>query len=191
MKITRSESRNIVNYARNLVAERLIIERRGWDIMVNNKQDELISSMGRELLSGYRSMMISISSIDWLSTDAVSLDSLDGLVLVDEMKALIGTLTRYLILELTSDELTDLMGHVVNSIMVWCVNTDRDFLVKDETGEGLVILDRAVTGHWSEAHELIMEALQNDLQYITMILLSDLHHLTYVASADQCAEILS
>lgn len=187
MAIIPTEGRNIVNFARKIIGEKLVFERRGWDNMIANKSHTDVKMLGQEMLENYRLLMINITSVDLLSTDIATLDSAVIREANESTANLIDALTRYLLLEFSMDDMTELLNAVASSIAQWNLSVDGAVLVtKGETYERVKNPDEL-----KEGIENLSAALSNDLAYLTLILLADLHHLTYVASADQCLEILS
>lgn len=181
MAIQPTEGRNIVNYARKIVAEKLIMERRQWELMAANKIFQDVAEMGAMHLSGYRGLMIGITAVDLLDVNSGTLST--NLVNQTEFQmGIINTLARYLLLELTRDEIDELASHLSYSIICWTFGANGSSDVPEaEDGKD----------PFEEEGKVIVNILSANIPYITMMLLSDLHHFTYVASADQCLEILS
>ena len=185
MPITRTEGRSHTNFARKIVAEKLIQERRGWENMVSSKSHEDVRQLGLEHLENYRSLMLSVTSFDLLNTDASNVNTA-AVTTYDKSIALLNSLTRYLLLEMTMDEMTILLEDIARSIIQWNISTKGSVFVYRSSE----FVDANLESDFNEAVDLLSQALSDDLNYVTMILMSDLHHLTFVASADACFEIL-
>ena len=189
MAIQPTEGRNLPHFARKIIGEKLIQERRGWENMAANKHHEDVAMLGRNLLDSYRSLMLGVSSIDFLDIDASNLSS-NVVNMTENSARLLNSLTRYLLIELTMEQMDQLLSDVAKSIIQWNISNRSDvFVYKEVDGEmELTVAKDTETG---EAVELLVDRLSTDMVYLTLVLLADLHHLTFVASADQCYEILS
>lgn len=180
MVIKANEDRNIVNFARKIVGEKLITERRLWETMRDNKNQNDVKELGEELIRAYKSLMIGVTSLDLLNTSVANI-SINVINLEESQKVLIDKLSTYLLLELKDTDLEALLNQLSHSILYWQTNKGKDFF---STEESTAPSAESILGD-------ISNVLSYNIPYIVLILLSDLHHLTYVASADQCLEILS
>lgn len=183
MALTPTEGRNIVNFARKVVAEKLIFERRQWETMRDNKQHPDVQEMGFGHLTSYKGLMISITSLDLLNTSIAGID-VNVVKMLDFQANLVDRLATYLLIELETEELEALTVQLAHAIFYWSYNKNGDFT--DGTTE-----DGKTTLTSEEVQANIADTLAVNIPYIILILLTDLHHMTYVASADQCLEILS
>lgn len=191
MANTPTEGRNIVHFARKIVAERLIMERRLYENMKDNKTHTDVQALGREMIESYRGLMIGVTTVDLLAIDASTI-GIGVINLVDSQVLLIEKLSRYLLLELTGDEFFDLVKQLAEVMIQWSIAKgidprgwrDEDEKSEDEDSNGITdeIIDSAIIA--------MTKVLNLNVGFIVLVLLSDLHHLTYVASADQCLEIL-
>ncbi len=188
MPIQPTEGRNIVNFARKIIAEKLIFERRAWDNMIGNKLHEDVRVLGQQMLANYRTLMIGVTSMDLLFVDAASVNS-DVVNMTEGMLSIVNSLTRYLLVEFTMEEINELLLSIAKSIIQWNLSNNGK-IVKNFNNNDIIELTN-INDELKEAIDLLAGVLSNDLNYVTLILLSDLHHMTYVASADQCYEILS
>jgi hypothetical protein len=175
MAITPTEGRNIAHFARKILAEKLIMSRRMWESMRDNKQHPDVVELGARNMESYRSLMLDINSIDLLDTDASNI-TVDAVQMLDSQLHLVLSMTRYLLTELEVSHWHDLINHLGNVIVQWRYSlnggTENDVDLDDEV-------------------KVVIGALDLNPVYVTLLLMSDLHHLTFVASADQCLEILS
>lgn len=187
MAILPTTGRNIANYARKIIGEKLIHERRGWENMKASKTDADVRLLGDSYITNYRLLMINITSVDLLLVDAVNVNS-GNLGLDDATTNIVDALSRYLLIELTSMELTELLESLAKSVVQWNIAAGGNVLVTNTEG---VWINAMTSDDVSTAQSLLVSALESDINYLTLILLADLHHLTYVANADQCLEILS
>lgn len=191
MAITPTEGRNIAHYARKIVAERMILERRLLETMRDNKQHEDVSQLGHTGLANFRTIMINVSAVDLLNVGLADMRS-NIVNLTENEEKLIDKLARYLLLELDSNEWAALRNHIALSIMNWSYSCSADdintrFVLPSEDDE-----EDETPKKQDEKAELaaIEDTLLFNPQFVVLVLLADLHHLTYVASADQCSEIL-
>lgn len=191
MANTPTEGRNIVHFARKIVAERLIMERRLIENMKDNKTHSDVQALGRDQLESYRSLMIGVTAVDLLAVEASSV-SIDYINLMDSQVLLVEKLARYLLLELEGNEFYDLVKQLAEVMIQWSVAKgidprgwrNEDEMAEDDEPD--VITDKVL-----ESAVIAMTKILNlNVGFVVMILLADLHHLTYVASADQCLEIL-
>lgn len=183
MAIIPTEGRNIVNYARKIVAEKLIFERRQWETMRDNKHHADVKEMGESYLTSYKGLMISITSLDLLNTSIAGID-VNVVKMVDFQARLVDRLASYLLLELTREELDALAEQLAHAIFYWSFGKNGNF---DTYTEG----EKSEEVTATELQASIADTLAVNVPYIVVILLSDLHHMSYVASAEQCLEILS
>lgn len=182
MTIKANEDRSIVNFARKIVGEKLITERRLWETMRDNKNQNDVRELGDELLRSYKSLMIGVTSFDLLNTNTAGITA-SVINMVDSQKVLVDKLCTYLLLELTEPQLDALLVQVAHSIFYWQANKKIDLFVGDD--------ESIATKTVAEIENNLVDILALNIPYIVLILLADLHHLTYVASAEQCLEILS
>lgn len=182
MAIHASEDRNIVNFARKIVGEKLITERRLWETMRDSKNQNDVRELGDELLTSYRSLMIGVTSLDLINTNTAGITH-KVINMDDSQNILIDKLSTYLLLELTEDQLGSLLSQLSHSIFYWQSNKDTVSWAGDD--------DSIVGKTVAEIESNITDTLAYNIPYVVLILLADLHHLTYVASAEQCLEILS
>lgn len=193
MAIIPTDGRNIVHFARKIVAERMIAERRLFETMRDNKNHEDVSVIGREGLENFRAIMIAVSCVDLLNVGIPAIHA-DTINLTESQSYLIDKLSRYLLIELESADYDKLVDLLALAIQNWSYSKDQNvgrFILDssnslNEDGEPNKSLDEIM----QEEVDNIRSALTYSPQYVTYMLLADLHHLTYVASADQCSEIL-
>lgn len=188
MSTFKNEDRNIVNYARKVVAEKLIMERRQWETLRDTKGHADASALGQELLTEYRQLMINLTAVDLLNVDPSTI-RIAIVQMTERQRILIDTLSRYLLLELTPEQLEDLVGQVTHSIIYWSYGASgsKTYEEADEQEE----IPEEKDEKEGDLNDAIYQSLITNIPYVSMILLSDLHHMTYVASADQCSGILS
>lgn len=182
MAIQPTEGRNIVNYARKIVAEKLIMERRQWELMRDNKTHQDVVELGRMNIASYRGLMIGVTAVDLLDVNASTL-STKLINMTDTQICLLNSLSRYLILELTHEQFDNLTEHLATSIVFWTFGSSGSSeIVEDvDTDDDVLSMENGA----------INNLLQSNIPYVVLVLLADLHHMTYVASAEQCLEILS
>lgn len=191
MAITPTEGRNVVHFARKIIAERMIVERRLFETMRDNKQHEDVAHMGRIGLENFRAIMINVSSVDLLDV-GLSAINVDVINLTEEQEILVNKLTRYMLLELDSDDWGRVRNQIALSIMNWSYSCNADdistrFVLPNDGAD-----EDDTPPKQDDQAELaaIDDTLLFNPQFVVLVLLADLHHLTYVASADQCSEIL-
>ena len=191
MAITPTEGRNVVHFARKIIAERMIVERRLFETMRDNKQHEDVAHMGRTGLENFRAIMINVSSVDLLDV-GLSAINVDVINLTEEQEILVNKLTRYMLLELDSDDWGRVRNQIALSIMNWSYSRNADdistrFVLPSDGAD-----EDDTPPKQDDQAELaaIDDMLLFNPQFVVLVLLADLHHLTYVASADQCSEIL-
>lgn len=182
MAIQPTEGRNISNYARKIIAEKLIFERRQWELMRDNKHHPDVVELGSDLMNAYRGLMISITAVDLLDVNAASI-STNLVNMTDSQLNFVYGLARYLITELTVEDFNALTDQLTYSIIQWSFGVAGSGVLSDD--------EDSRSDPVSEEAESIRGTLQGNIPYIVLILLTDLHHMTYVASADQCLGILS
>lgn len=176
MSIIKTESRNIAHYARKIVGEKLIMDRRQWELMMSHKANPDVQELGNELLGAYKGIMINVTAVDLFDVNASTI-STNLISQTEQQTRIINACSRYLLTELTQVEYTTLCNHLASVIVYWSFGAS-----------GIGQVEEA---DMIEESEQIEGMLNSNAAYVTLLLMTDLHHLTYVASAEQCLEILS
>lgn len=166
-------NQSIATTARFTIFQKITLLRREWQCLIENR-DPAIKALGSSKLENYRELMLGVvTNYDFLATtvEEIAKPSID---LTMERLELIDELTRWWMLELNIKQRDDLIVHIANVILEW---TDSKGLIPETAGERYL--------------EQITNALGLNPGYITLILLRDLHHITFVEKAESCYEILS
>lgn len=186
-----NQDRNIVNYARKVVAEKLIMERRQWETLRDTKGHADATALGHELLTEYRQLMINLTAVDLLNVDPSTI-RISIVQMTERQRILIDTLSRYLLLELSPEQLESLVEQITHSIIYWSYGASGSKTYDEGEGPEEVVEEKEERSEKeTELNDAVYQSLITNIPYVSMVLLSDLHHMTYVASADQCSGILS
>lgn len=167
---------NIATKARFLLLNKLVLKRREWQVMIDSRDTD-ISYLGKERLNDYRELMVVVvAATDFMQATPSSITNLE-ITLSDNATNFINDLTKFMLMDLSFDELQELLDHFSHCILVWSVGKEVDTLSQ---------YDNNITTY----KKAIYDALYNNLNYLVLILLVDLHHITFVEKAESCYEIL-
>lgn len=168
---------NIATKARMLLLNKLVLKRREWQVMMDNRDPD-ISYLGKERLQSYRTLMIEVvCSTDLLQATPAIIVGFENTDIDEHGVNFINDMTRFMITDLTASERLELYTHYAEIIYEWTVS------------KGVSSIDR-YDDDVNKYVKAITEAILNNPLYLTLILLVDLHHLTFVEKADSCYEIL-